>query len=157
VNGLAIGGGCELALMCDVIYAGEAAKFGQLEVHFGLIPGAGGSQRLPRSVGKSLAMELVLSGNTISAEEALQSGLVSKVYPPEEVVPRAVKLAEKIASLSPLTVSLAKEAVNRAFETPLQEGLLFERQLFYSLFATNDAKEGLTAFSEKRKPNWTSS
>ncbi|KAL7054888.1 hypothetical protein AAHC03_024469 [Spirometra sp. Aus1] len=157
VNGIALGGGCELAMMCDIIYAGEKAKFGQPEIKLGLIPGAGGTQRLIRAVGKSRAMEMILSGEMITAQEALAAGLVSRVYPVNEVVDRAVGLADRISRFSSLALRASKESVNAAFNTTLSQGLKFERQSFFGCFATNDSKEGMQAFIEKREPKFTDS
>jgi enoyl-CoA hydratase len=152
VAGFALGGGCELAMMCDFILAADTAKFGQPEVTIGTIPGAGGTQRLTRFVGKSKAMEMCLTGRMIDAAEAERSGLVSRVVPAAELVDEAIKVAAKIASLSRPVVLMAKEAVNRAYETTLAEGVLFERRAFHSTFALDDRKEGMTAFAEKRPP-----
>jgi enoyl-CoA hydratase len=152
VSGFALGGGCELAMMCDLVIASETAKFGQPEITLGIIPGMGGSQRLTRAVGKAKAMDLVLTGRMMDAAEAERSGLVSRVVAPERLIDEALEAAARIASLSRPSVLMAKEAVNRAFETTLEEGLRFERRLFHSLFATEDQKEGMAAFIEKRKP-----
>jgi len=150
VAGFALGGGCELAMMCDMIIAADTAKFGQPEINLGIIPGAGGSQRLTRAVGKSKAMDMILTGRMMDAAEAERSNLVCRVVPAADLVAEALKMGEKIASLSAPSVAMAKEAVNVAFETTLREGVRFERRLFYSLFATEDQKEGMSAFAEKR-------
>ena len=154
VAGYALGGGCELAMMCDFILAGDNAKFGQPEITIGTIPGAGGTQRLTRFVGKSKAMEMVLTGRNIDAAEAERAGLVSRIVPVAELVDEAVKVAERIAKLSRPIVMMAKESVNKAYETTLTEGVTFERRLFHSTFATEDQKEGMAAFAEKRQPDW---
>ncbi len=154
VAGFALGGGCELAMMCDMIVAADTAKFGQPEINLGVIPGAGGTQRLTRAVGKSKAMDQVLTARMMDAAEAERSNLVSRVIPAADLVAEAIKIGEKIASLSPVAVALAKQAVNRAFETTLSEGVRAERSLFLSLFGTHDQREGMAAFAEKRKPNF---
>jgi len=154
VAGYALGGGCELAMMCDFIIAADTAKFGQPEITIGVIPGAGGTQRLARFIGKSKAMDMVLTGRQMDAEEALASGLVSRVVAADDLLDEAVKLAEKIAGFSRPAVMLAKESVDRAFETPLAEGLRFESRVFHSLFAMEDQTEGMSAFIEKRRPQF---
>ncbi|HEY6433948.1 MAG TPA: enoyl-CoA hydratase [Acetobacteraceae bacterium] len=151
VAGFALGGGCELAMMCDIILAADTAKFGQPEINLGVIPGAGGTQRLTRAVGKSKAMEMVLTGRMMDAAEAERANLVSRTFPADQLVAEAIKVAEKIATLSPVAVALAKQSVNRAFETTLAEGVRHERALFLSLFGTPDQQEGMAAFIEKRK------
>jgi enoyl-CoA hydratase len=154
VCGWALGGGCELAMACDMIIAAENARFGQPEISLGVIPGAGGTQRLPRAVGKAIAMEMVLNNRTLSAGEALGYGLVNRIVPVESYLDEALKLAAEIASRAPLAVRAGKEAVNAAFETFLSEGLAAEMDLFYRLFSTTDQKEGMSAFIEKRKAEW---
>eukprot|EP01029_Cantina_marsupialis_P030202 TRINITY_DN805_c0_g4_i1.p1 TRINITY_DN805_c0_g4~~TRINITY_DN805_c0_g4_i1.p1 ORF type:complete len:279 (+),score=95.75 TRINITY_DN805_c0_g4_i1:51-887(+) len=154
VNGFALGGGCELAMACDIIIAGEGAKFGQPEVKLGITPGLGGTQRLVRAIGKSRAMELVLTGDMIDAEEAKSLGLVSRIVPKEKVVEEAMKTAAKIASLSKPVIAKAKASVQKAQEVSLQEGLDFERELFHSCFALEDRKEGMDAFLNKRTPQF---
>ncbi|MEP4377945.1 MAG: enoyl-CoA hydratase [Alphaproteobacteria bacterium] len=154
VAGYALGGGCELAMMCDFVIAADNAKFGQPEITIGTIPGAGGTQRLTRFVGKSKAMEMVLTGRMMDAEEAERAGLVSRVVPAESLMDEAMQAANTISGLSRPVVMMAKEAVNRAYETTLAEGVRFERRLFHSTFATEDQKEGMAAFSEKRQPNF---
>ena len=154
VSGYALGGGCELAMMCDFILADESAKFGQPEITIGAIPGAGGTQRLARAVGKSKTMEMCLTGRMMDAQEAERSGLVSRILPAKDLLSESIKTAERIASMSLPIAMLAKESVNRAFETTLGEGLLFGRRAFHSTFATKDQKEGMSAFVEKRKPKF---
>ncbi|UVK38961.1 enoyl-CoA hydratase [Mesorhizobium sp. AR10] len=155
VAGYALGGGCELAMMCDFIIAADNARFGQPEITLGVMPGMGGSQRLTRFVGKSKAMDMCLTGRMMDAAEAERCGLVSRIVPVGELVEEALKAAAKIADFSLPSAMMTKEAVNRAFETTLAEGLRFERRLFHSLFALDDQKEGMAAFAEKRKPNFT--
>ncbi len=154
VSGFALGGGCELVMHCDMVVASETAQFGQPEIKIGVMPGAGGTQRLPRAVGKVKAMEMVLTGDFIGAEEALQWGMINKIAPVELYLSEAVKMAKKIASMSPIAVQMAKESVLKAFDMPLQEALYFERKNFYMLFATEDQKEGMSAFVEKRKADF---
>ena len=154
VAGYALGGGCELAMMCDFILAADNARFGQPEINLGVVPGAGGTQRLTRFVGKSKAMEMVLTGRMIDAAEAERCGLVSRVVPLAELVPEAMKVAQAIAALSPISVMMAKELVNAAYETPLAQGVALERRMFQSLFGLEDQKEGMAAFVEKRKPGF---
>ena len=154
VSGWALGGGCEVALSCDMIVASESAKFGQPEITIGVIPGAGGTQRLTRAVGKSIAMEMILNNRTLSAQEASQFGLVNRVVPVEGYLNEALKLADEIASRAPLAVRAAKKMINQSYEMSLKDGLGEERQTFYNLFASEDQKEGMKAFIEKRKPEW---
>ncbi|MBT9385839.1 enoyl-CoA hydratase [Pseudooceanicola sp. CBS1P-1] len=154
VSGYALGGGCELAMMCDFIIASETAKFGQPEINLGVMAGLGGTQRLTRFVGKSKAMDMNLTGRFMDAAEAERSGLVSRVVPVKKLMEEAMGAAGKIAEKSVISVMAAKEAVNRAYETPLSEGILYERRMFYALFATEDQKEGMTAFLEKREPQF---
>ncbi|WP_193184722.1 enoyl-CoA hydratase [Nisaea sediminum] len=154
VAGYALGGGCEVAMMCDFILAADTAKFGQPEITIGTIPGSGGTQRLTRFVGKSKAMEMCLTGRMMDAEEAERAGLVSRIVPAAELLDEAIKTAERIAAMSRPSVLMAKEAVNRAYESTLAEGIKFERRLFHATFATEDQKEGMSAFAEKRQPNF---
>ncbi len=154
VSGFALGGGCELAMACDMIVASESAKFGQPEINLGIIPGAGGTQRMTYAVGKALAMEIVLNGRFLSASEAQQHGLINRVVPVELYLEEAIKFAAEIAARAPVALRLAKEAVNAVFETPLQAGLAHERRLFYMLFSTEDQKEGMDAFINKRPATW---
>ena len=152
VAGYALGGGCELAMMCDILIAADTAKFGQPEIKLGIIPGAGGTQRLPRAIGKAKAMDLMLTARMMDAAEAERAGLVSRVVPADKLMEEAMAAATVIASMSLPSVMMAKEAVSRAYESPLNEGLLFERRMFHSLFGTPDQKEGMAAFMDKRKP-----
>ena len=154
VAGYALGGGCELAMMCDFILAADTAKFGQPEINLGVIPGMGGTQRLTRAVGKAKAMEMCLSGRFMTAEEAERAGLVSRIIPADKLMDEAMAVAAKIAEKSPIATMAAKEAVNRAYETTLAEGVMFERRLFHGLFASEDQKEGMAAFIEKRAPQF---
>lgn len=157
VRGFALGGGCELAMMCDFIIAADTAKFGQPEIKLGIIPGAGGTQRLPRAISKSKAMDLCLTARMMGADEAERAGLVSRVVPADRCLDEALEAAAIIAGMSLPSVMMAKEAINRAFEGPLSEGMLFERRLFHSCFGTNDQKEGMAAFMGKRKPDFKNS
>jgi enoyl-CoA hydratase len=154
VAGFALGGGCELAMQCDLIIAADTAKFGQPEIKLGIIPGIGGTQRLTRAVGKAKAMDLILTGRMMDAQEAERSGLVARVVPAANLIEETMKVADTIASMSLPSVLAAKESVNRAFETSLAEGIRFERRIFHSLFATNDQGEGMNAFIEKRPPKF---
>jgi enoyl-CoA hydratase len=157
VAGYALGGGCELAMTCDVIIAADSARFGQPEIKLGIIPGAGGTQRLPRAVGKAKAMDLVLTGRNMDAQEAERCGLVARVVPAERLHAEALEMATTIAAYSLPAVMAAKEAINRAYESPLADGVMFERRLFHALFATADQKEGMAAFLEKRPPRFSHS
>jgi enoyl-CoA hydratase len=154
VSGFCLGGGNELAMACDMIVASETARFGQPEINLGIMPGAGGTQRLTRAVGKAMAMEMVLNGRMLTADEAARFGLVNRVAPPEVYLDEALKLAQEIAARAPLAIRLAKESVNNAFETSLADGLADERRAFYMLFSSEDQKEGMAAFIEKRKAEW---
>lgn len=154
VSGWALGGGCEMAMLCDMIVASETAKFGQPEITIGIIPGAGGTQRLTRAVGKAVAMEVMLGSRNLTAQEALAAGLVNHVYPVESYFQEAVELAKKIAAMPRVAVRLIKDAVNKAEELPLSEGLDYEKRNFYLAFTTEDKTEGMTAFVEKRQPQW---
>ena len=154
VKGFALGGGCELAMACDMVVAADDATFGQPEIKIGIMPGAGGTQRLTRALGKARAMEMILTGRNLTAREAYEHGLVSRIVAREEVLSAALSLASEIAALPPLAVRAAKESVNRAYELSLEAGLEFERRNFFMLFASDDQKEGMAAFIEKRKPTW---
>ena len=154
VSGYALGGGCEFAMMCDMIFAADTAKFGQPEVKIGILPGAGGTQRLPRAIGKAKAMDMCLTGRMMDAQEAEQSGLVARIIPAEQLLAETLKAAQQIASYSLPVVMMIKESLNRAFESSLNEGLLFERRSFHAAFALEDQKEGMAAFAEKRKPSF---
>ncbi|MGH8765354.1 MAG: enoyl-CoA hydratase-related protein, partial [Burkholderiales bacterium] len=152
VAGYALGGGCEVAMMCDIVIAAESAKFGQPEINIGVLPGSGGTQRLPRAVGKAKAMDLCLTARMMDAQEAERAGLVSRVVPNDKLMAEAMAVAEKIASYSLPAVMMVKESINRAYESTLSEGVLFERRMFHAAFALEDQKEGMAAFLEKRKP-----
>ena len=154
VGGFALGGGCELAMMCDIVVAADDAKFGQPEIRLGVMPGAGGTQRLPRAVGKAKAMDLILTGRNMDAQEAERAGLVARIVAADKLLDEALAVANAICNYSLPSVMMAKECVNRAYESTLSEGVLFERRLFHSMFATDDQKEGMQAFVEKRKPNF---
>jgi len=154
VAGYALGGGCEVAMMCDIIIAAESAKFGQPEINLGVLPGSGGTQRLPRAVGKAKAMDLCLTARMMDAQEAERAGLVSRVVPNDKLMAEAMAVAEKIASYSLPAVMMVKESINRAYESSLSEGVLFERRMFHAAFALEDQKEGMAAFVEKRKPKF---
>lgn len=154
VSGWCLGGGNELAMSCDMIIASETAKFGQPEINLGIIPGAGGTQRLTRAIGKALAMEMILNNRTLSAQEALQFGIVNRVVPVDQYLDAALQLAQEIAARAPLAIRLGKEAINHAYESFLADGLADERRAFYFLFSTQDQKEGMAAFIAKRKPSW---
>ncbi|MBV8776782.1 MAG: enoyl-CoA hydratase [Alphaproteobacteria bacterium] len=154
VGGFALGGGCEMAMMCDIVIAAENAKFGQPEINLGTMPGAGGTQRLPRFIGKAKAMDLCLTGRLMDAQEAERAGLVSRVVPADKLVDEAISVAARIAEMSQPIAMMVKESVNRAFETTLAEGIRFERRLFHATFATEDQKEGMAAFFQKRKPSF---
>ena len=157
VSGYCLGGGLELAMSCDMIISSEKAKFGQPEINLGIIPGAGGTQRLTRSVGKVLAMEMILNNRTLKAEEALSMGLINAIYPVDTYLEKSLGVAQEIASRAPLAIQAAKRAINQVYESSLSDGLDTERDLFFALFSTLDQKEGMHAFLEKRKPNWTGS
>ena len=154
VNGFALGGGCEMAMMCDMIFASDTAKFGQPEIKLGVTPGWGGSQRFTRAVGKAKAMDMILTGRMMDAQEAERAGLVARIFETDQLLEETMKVAEQIAGYSAPSVMIAKEQVNRSFEGSLSEGLRFERRTFYSLFATEDQKEGMAAFAQKRKPDF---
>ncbi len=154
VSGFALGGGCELAMSCDMIVASETAVFGQPEINLGVIPGAGGTQRLTHAIGKALAMEMVLNGRKLTAAEAAHHGLINKVVPVESYLEETIKLADEIANRAPVALKMAKEAINAAYEMPLQASLAYEQHLFYLLFSTADQQEGMDAFVNKRKANW---